>query len=218
MANWCTNHLVVKGDVNEVRRFIETGKSTDPRRKNENALFSFKGFVGVPKGETVKNYWGTNSDADVAAFDDFEGELSIRFYTEWCPPELWFHAVVKAFPNLEIQLHYYELGNEIAGYLEYCRIKGSKEQHFHEWKDVANFLYGNEFGDWGFDTVCEDCQFVEVEVKEIIAHGRPICKPCFQRRIDECGPCSFRPFPSELDCCHDNKVEVNRGETEQCLK
>jgi hypothetical protein len=131
MPNWVDNTLVVTGDKDDVRAFVEQAARPyeHPFGDTREAKLSFWNFVKPDDLEdyqenwydwNVKN-WGCKWDASVMDMDDTSldsGYVSYAFDTPWGQPLEFFQAIVEQFPDLDFNLRFLEeqgWGGEYGG-------------------------------------------------------------------------------------------------------
>jgi hypothetical protein len=131
MPNWVDNTLVVTGDKDDVRAFVEQAARPYEHMTGETreAKLSFWNFVKPDSPEdyeqnwydwNVKN-WGCKWDARVMDMDDTSldsGYVSYAFETPWGQPLEFFQTIVAQYPHLDFNLRYLEeqgWGGELAG-------------------------------------------------------------------------------------------------------
>ena len=140
MPNWCSNHLTVKGENEEVQRFREKAVGHDPWDlppigEKPNVL-NFHNLVPVPADvlqagyeaqgyDWENNHWGCKWGAcHGELIDDNGSEVFYSFDTAWAPPIAFFTALAKSWPARTFILEYEEPG---MGFKGLARFQG--EQH-----------------------------------------------------------------------------------------
>lgn len=108
MPNNCNNKLTVKGENDEIKKFI--------LENTINYMINFN--VNVPindnSREEAYKYWGsfiTGGGQDCSEWK----ENKIEFYTAWAPPIQYFVTVSKKYPSLTFVLFYEEFCMDIYG-------------------------------------------------------------------------------------------------------
>lgn len=138
MPNWCSNTLLVSGDPERIKQFIEEQKGVDYDHEGtptgETAL-TFENVVPMPEhlrgtkapsddgsmtwyDWSVEN-WGTKWDACYSQISHNPGEnvVEYMFDTAWSPPVDWYEKVIEAYPDLDFTLDWEEGGMGFAGTL-----------------------------------------------------------------------------------------------------
>lgn len=126
MPNWCDNSLVVTGDAQQIKAFIEKNKGTEPGEH-----LSFSALVPVPKvpdDKPVKGEgqvraqtkaWGTKWEPENGAmyYDPEQNDETVEycFATAWSPPCSWMATVAPMFADLSFRLTYDEEGIMFKG-------------------------------------------------------------------------------------------------------
>jgi len=142
MPNWCSNHLTVKGENEEVQRFKEkaVGHSAwHPTTEKPNPL-NFHSLVPIPAHVLQAGYeaagydwelqnWGCRCGAYYGELIDDNGcELFYHFDTAWAPPIAFLNSVGKLWPKLMFLLEYEEPG---MGFKGICKAHGDlHEDHY----------------------------------------------------------------------------------------
>jgi len=140
MPNWCSNHLTVKGENEEVQRFKEKSVGHNPWEKpaadEMPSPLNFHSLVPIPAlvlqaGYEAQGYdwelanWGCKWGACHAELvDDNGSELFYSFDTAWTPPIAFLERAAKQCPTLTFILEYEESG---IGFKGLARFQG--EQH-----------------------------------------------------------------------------------------
>ena len=137
MPNWCTNNLIVSGDIGSVFYFNNDFKGQpSPKQqygyKRLEDRYCFNAIRPMPEGVdwydwSVEN-WGTKWDIYHYGFNkhDIEilslsatAEAFYSFDTAWAPPEAFVEYASKLYPNLVFTLNYFEGGMMFAGSTTY---------------------------------------------------------------------------------------------------
>ena len=123
MPNWCTNELIIRGQVEEMDKWrvaLANNESLEP-------TLDFGKIVPEPRWEEDSDdwyqwridNWGTKWNAsEVDTFNDLE-EIQYNFSTAWGPPMEFLETAAKKFPNLYFEMAYYEEGMCFAGAISY---------------------------------------------------------------------------------------------------
>lgn len=137
MPNWCSNTLVISGDIKELELFKQ--KSITRSAKGLD-IFLMDGLVTMPeelaicedltpeqKAERISKYgydnwydwrlenWGSKWDAQEPSIQENEYDLTITFDTAWSPAIPYIKQVAKMFPKLVFDLYFMETGEWFAG-------------------------------------------------------------------------------------------------------
>jgi hypothetical protein len=127
MPNWCSNYLIVEGDLNELKDFkSKTIKESD----NGGLKFTMEELLPTPKDMLedtgvmpawynwrVEN-WGTKWDTDTYDVDENdELNLKIGYNTAWAPNEAFIKYASDKYPNLKFKLTFEEAGMGFCGIL-----------------------------------------------------------------------------------------------------
>jgi Ferredoxin-like domain in Api92-like protein len=137
MPNWCSNHLTVKGEREEVQTFKEKAVGhnpwdTPPPDEKPSPL-NFHSLVPIPENILQGKYenagygweianWGCRSGAsDAELVDDNGSELFYGFDTVWDPPTTFLKHLGKYWPNLKFLLEYEDPAIDVKGM---CKIHG----------------------------------------------------------------------------------------------
>lgn len=127
MPNWCSNYLVVEGDLNELKDF----KSKTIKENEEGILkFTMEELLPTPKemledtgvmpawyNWRVAN-WGTKWDTDTFDVNEHDGDcLSVGYSTAWSPNEAFVKYASEKYPNLKFRLTFEEPGMAFCGVL-----------------------------------------------------------------------------------------------------
>lgn len=137
MPNWCSNTLVISGDIKELELFKQ--KSITRSAKGLD-IFLMDGLITMPeelaicedltpeqKAERISKYgydnwydwrlenWGSKWDAQEPSILENEYDLTITFDTAWSPAIPYIKQVAKMFPKLVFDLYFMETGEWFAG-------------------------------------------------------------------------------------------------------
>lgn len=133
MPNWCFNHLTVKGDSKELKRFKKEVETKETKlsfavhfpEPDYTKVKVKPTFPDIRKEEFVNpseawwdwriQNWGTKWDVREVELTEEDDELFYSFETAWSPPLGWLEHTVKLFPKLEFELKYEEDGMGFAG-------------------------------------------------------------------------------------------------------
>ena len=148
MPNWCSNYLIVEGDLNELKDFkSKTIKESD----NGGLKFTMEELLPTPKDMLedtgvmpawynwrVEN-WGTKWDTDTYDVDENdELNLKIGYNTAWAPNEAFIKYASDKYPNLKFKLTFEEAGMGFCGCYEVVNGGEDFEDLMEgdlEWKD-----------------------------------------------------------------------------------
>lgn len=137
MPNWCSNEITITGDVTEIVKALE---SID--NKEENNVF--KTLIDVPQNEDWYNtnikYFGTKWDVSHEECDpqEFDGGLVLTPNTAWSPPIEFGINLAKKY-GVEIEMYYYEAGNDFCG-KTYIKPDGTSIEEGYEYMEgLYNF-------------------------------------------------------------------------------
>jgi hypothetical protein len=138
MPNWCSNSLIIKGNNDELRRFVELSKNGDIPLSFNKTVPMPQELEGTTAPQDKPNWydwavdnWGTKWDLDESTEitemleHDF---VQYQFDTAWAPPELWLKTVSNIFPTLEFSLKYNELGMELHGTIYFKNGKRDEQK------------------------------------------------------------------------------------------
>ncbi len=137
MANWCENKLVILGDVNEVKKFIQKGMS-------DGSNWGFEEYYPTPYSLTdgddwyfwrAEN-WGTKWNPDDVCFSD----NTIEFLTAYTPPVQWVLKVSKDYPKLIFKLTFIGEEDKFAGI---CEVQSGEFINYEE----GDLCYVNDDGE-----------------------------------------------------------------------
>jgi len=138
MPNWCSNHLTVKGEYEEVQRFkvkaVGHGPWDTPPADEKPSPLNFHSLVPIPEKILSQKYedvghdwevanWGCRSGAsDAELIDDNGSELFYGFDTPWAPPTKFLKHLGNLWPGLKFLLEYEEPGMGLKGM---CKVHGN---------------------------------------------------------------------------------------------
>lgn len=133
MANYCTNKLLVKGDVTQLEHFL-----SKVRGENDELILEGVFPVDIQIDESMKDldeddfeakyeemedewkdeFWGTTY-VDKCEFNSIaRSEVVINFYSAWSPPDKWVIYAAKQYGKLEFKLTFKEEGIGYNGVIE----------------------------------------------------------------------------------------------------
>lgn len=123
MPNWCTNELIVSGEIEEMdkwRMALTNDESIEP-------TLDFNKIVPEPRWEEDSqdwyqwriDNWGTKWNANDVDTNNDLNEILYHFDTAWGPPIEFVETAAKKFPNLYFQIAFYEEGCCFAGMNEF---------------------------------------------------------------------------------------------------
>jgi hypothetical protein len=120
MPNWCSNEITITGDVSEIVKALDSIENKEERNV-------FKTLIGLPDGigqeEYEKDWYNINLDRfgtkwDISYEDcdpqEFDDELVLTPNTAWSPPTEFCVNLAKKY-GVEIEMYYYESGNDFCG-------------------------------------------------------------------------------------------------------
>lgn len=117
MPNYCNNRLILTGENNILKNFI------NDNYENEDQCLSFNKLVPLPEEEKDNwyewqtNNWGTKWDSCDSTFVVENNKLIYEFNTAWGPPNEWFKKIYNKY-EIDMILLYYEPGCDFAGCYE----------------------------------------------------------------------------------------------------
>lgn len=166
MPNWCSNHLVVSGDAQELERF----KTANIEDNDEGHWLKLNNLVPMPESEKDdwRNWrianWGTKWECEYYHLEMTEDGLEIGFSSAWTPPRGWLLRVAPMFPTLSFTLTYQEEGaffggkmvlegdeyNEEAGDLTYADDDGrameyDEKKGMYKYSDTGEVVDDEDF-------------------------------------------------------------------------
>lgn len=136
MPNWCENNIVITGNKKSIQKLAEAKLSLDkllpiPEELQYPKDYYVDELVRVEfekkKKDNLKKYgnsdwydwcinnWGTKWDIDLIKIDSSETEIVAQFQTAWSPPITAMYKLVQKYPDLEIDLKYFEGGVGFVG-------------------------------------------------------------------------------------------------------
>ena len=114
MPNWCENELLIKGKKNTIREFKKAAKGA-------NGILDAESFIPMPESEKDNWYewrikhWGTKWNFTETKMHKVEENIEYSFNTAWSPPIKVVAAMAKRFPELHIELKFWEMGAAYQG-------------------------------------------------------------------------------------------------------
>lgn len=117
MPNWCSCDLQVWGTNEQVNKVIDLLQGN-----TEQGAVDFNKVMPIPEGEDYDARWGTKWNACSVgtewtwhSIDEEYSDAEISFETAWSPPIPVIDELLKLFPELKIELRYYECGMAYQG-------------------------------------------------------------------------------------------------------
>jgi hypothetical protein len=158
MPNWCSNDVVITGDITSIKEKLE-----DVNNKDDN-FFNVL-LDGIPGDlDSNRELLGTKWDVPIhQIFDNMEvsDEISLNFQTAWAPPINGLAEVAKKY-NISIEIFYTEPGCDYSGK---CFIDPDGEYS----DDSKSFLEGlHEYDNEGFWYHIEDNMDFYIEEYETL--------------------------------------------------
>ncbi len=141
MPNWCSNHLTVKGENEDVQRFKNQAVGHSPWEQppadEKSSSLNFHSLVAIPADVLQAGYeahgyewevknWGCKWGACHCDLVDDNGcELFYSFDTAWAPPIAFLERAAKQWPALTFILEYDESG---MGFKGLARFQGEEHE------------------------------------------------------------------------------------------
>ena len=147
MPNYCSNRLIITGNLENFRKTLFT-------KDDEGKLikFSFSQTIPQPKNEEWyiwnNTNWGTKWDAmNVIIHKNTKEEVNITCETAWAPPSAWASNCVKKFPELTIEIAYCEVG---AGFFGVDKINSTckTKKVYQNMHKSGDFLFNESTQDF----------------------------------------------------------------------
>lgn len=152
MPNWCYNHIVVKGEPNDIKKISNIIENL----KEEEDEILFQSLIGLPEGIDIEkynddwydinvNWFGTKWDVEF----DFVKEIKKDYilfsgHTAWTPPVNFCVELSKLY-NVQVEMYFEEPG---AGFCGKCWID-SEANCYEEDYDYQEGIYRfNGFQSW----------------------------------------------------------------------
>ena len=137
MPNWCSNKIVVSGDLTKFKTWL----NGEPLTLNkivpmDQALLEGEGWYDW----RIEN-WETKWDVEAIA-EDLGDTITFSFESAWAPPTIVFAKLAKSFPEIKIVHSYLEEGMCFVGKVAYAKGYKTEELYYQdsslqEWKDLA---------------------------------------------------------------------------------
>lgn len=122
MPNWCYNHIVIKGEPNDIKKISDIIENLKEEKVDE----LFQSLIGLPDGIDVENYnenwydinmewFGTKWDIGIDFVEEIE-ENYILFSgdTAWSPPTNFCVELSKKY-NVQVEMYFEEPGWDFCG-------------------------------------------------------------------------------------------------------
>lgn len=164
MPNWCYNHIVVKGEPNDIKMISNIIENL----KEEKDDKLFQSLIGLPEGIDIEKYNDDWYDINVNWFGtkwdvglDFVQEIKEDYIlfsgeTAWSPPEGFCKELSRLY-NVKVEMYFEEGGfdfcgkclidseggcdEEVYGYHEgIYRFEGFQEWYEREWELMSDSL------------------------------------------------------------------------------
>ncbi len=152
MPNWCYNHIVVKGEPNDIKKISNIIENL----KEEEDEILFQSLIGLPEGIDIEKYNDDWYDINVNWFGtkwdvglDFVQEIKEDYIlfsgeTAWSPPEDFCKELSRLY-NVQVEMYFEEPG---AGFCGKCWID-SEANCYEEDYDYQEGIYRfNGFQSW----------------------------------------------------------------------
>lgn len=152
MPNWCYNHIVVKGEPNDIKMISNIIENL----KEEEDEILFQSLIGLPEGIDIEKYNDDWYDINVNWFGtkwdvglDFVQEIKEDYIlfsgeTAWSPPEDFCKELSRLY-NVQVEMYFEEPG---AGFCGKCWID-SEANCYEEDYDYQEGIYRfNGFQSW----------------------------------------------------------------------
>jgi hypothetical protein len=137
MPNWCSNKIVVSGDLTKFKTWL----NGEPLTLNkivpmDQALLEGEGWYDW----RIEN-WETKWDVEAVA-EDLGDTMTFSFESAWAPPTIVFAKLAESFPEIKIVHSYLEEGMCFVGKVAYAKGCKTEELYYEdpslqEWKDLA---------------------------------------------------------------------------------
>lgn len=151
MPNWCYNHIVVKGESNDIKRISNIIENL---KEEEDILF--QSLIGLPEGTDVEKYndnwydinvkwFGTKWDVGIDFVEKIEEDyILFSGDTAWSPPINFCIELSKKY-NVQVEMYFEEHGWDCCGKCWIDSNGGNKEEIYSYHKGVYFF---KGFQDW----------------------------------------------------------------------
>lgn len=154
MPNICTNHVEITGPAKDIKEIWEKYKTEDEGHLDELCL-SFNKILPRPKDHKdlcswSNENWGTKWDVMNCYNSEVyleDGHMLFSYDTAWGPGDRVLLHLSKLYPEIEIELEYYEFGCMFAGKDKY---KGGEivEEFYTEDETKLREMYPEDFEDY----------------------------------------------------------------------
>ena len=164
MPNWCYNHIVVKGEPNDIKKISNIIENL---KKEKNDIL-FQSLIGLPEGIDIEKYNDDWYDINVNWFGtkwdvgfDFVQEIKEDYIifsgeTAWSPPEDFCMELSRLY-NVQVEMYFEEPGFDFCGkcwidseggcfeevydYQEgVYRFEGFQHWYEREWETMSDWL------------------------------------------------------------------------------
>jgi hypothetical protein len=155
MPNWCTNQLQIKGNAEDIKKFVEENK---PKDKDDAGALSFDRSVPLPEGMDWYDWhianWGTkwdvNDDSELHEHDDDSG-VTYSFDTAWAPPVDWLRKTHRKYPSLTFHMAWVEdamcfAGEVTAQHEEMWEINEFPDRQSEDYRRIYELVFGSTDG------------------------------------------------------------------------
>lgn len=186
MPNWCYNHIVIKGEPNDIKKISDIIENLKEEKVDE----LFQSLIGLPDGIDVENYnenwydinmewFGTKWDVGIDFVEEIE-ENYILFSgdTVWSPPKQFCIELSKKF-NVQVEMYFEEPGFDFCGKWWIDSEEGLYKEEVYTYQEgVYRFGGFQEWYDreWEYNSECLLEEFDEED------------NPDFQKVIKESYP------------------------------
>ena len=206
MPNWCYNHIVVKGEPNDIKKISNIIENL----KEEDDIL-FQSLIGLPEGTDIDKYNDDWYDINVNWFGtkwdvgfDFVKEIEKDYilfagYTAWSPPVNFCMELSKLY-NVHVEMYFEEPGWDFCGKCSIDSEVGCSEEVYGYHEGIYRF---EGFQDW-YEREWElmsDCLVDELYEEEGL--------PNFQRTITDKLPFLNDEEVDELSIELKNLVETS---------
>ena len=113
MPNYCSNKIVVCGDLNKFKTWL----NGEPFSLNKIAPMDQTLLDGEGWYDWRLANWGVKWELNFEEIDqiEFHNNIILKFDTAWCPPRIAIGKLAKLFPEINIAHAYRERGRDIVG-------------------------------------------------------------------------------------------------------
>lgn len=117
MANHCDNFLVIRGSKRQIDELVALLMEVDIN-KIDLKMLDYGAPLYFNKILPDPQFWGVKYGLDDHDWDRIDNDLIYNFFTSWGPPiELLYYISIR-FPELIIDIKYYEPGTSLLGNAE----------------------------------------------------------------------------------------------------